>query len=356
MRFQEQCSWPKTQLLRALWQWLRRNAQRNDGHVKMAKVSRRVPDTSVRGSRSYHTETKSKPACLHRCGAREKSGILNINTPIFFNSSARTGLTEQTYGERRWGHWPLWDLFFWKNRFFLLQYIQNRHPTWSTFWRWTDKKFKPCLPETVWKRFQQKNWHVYVQKPKWRSRLNMWTCLPVTSTDMTLKSRVIMHMITSTARRPYGARHHNWPLFVIAAILLSDVARRQLRYCCKAGNESYPTPLTACACDVRLLNYAWNNADWLTGDKRSWLSANHQRLRCNGPIGHSDVACNAQILRCGHAASSWSRSEDTLEEFNRTRVLPICPLQGPCRFAQCATSSCHHGHWVSDPACSRWPA
>ena len=88
----------------------------------------------------------------------------------------------------------------------------------------------------------------------------------------------------------YGARHHNWPLFVIAAILLSDVARRQLRYRCKAGNESCPTPKTACACDVRLLNYAWHNADWLTGDLWSWLSANHQRLRCNGPNGHSDVA------------------------------------------------------------------
>ena len=52
-------------------------------HVKMAKVSRGVPDASVRGSRSYHAETKSKPACLHRRGAREKSGFLNINTPIF---------------------------------------------------------------------------------------------------------------------------------------------------------------------------------------------------------------------------------------------------------------------------------
>ena len=88
----------------------------------------------------------------------------------------------------------------------------------------------------------------------------------------------------------YGARHDNWPLFVIAAVLSSDVARRQLRYRCKAGNESYPTPKTACACDVRLLNYAWNNADWLTGDLWSWLSTNHQRLRYNGPNGHSDVA------------------------------------------------------------------
>ena len=33
-----------------------------NNHVKMARVSRRVPDTSVRGSRSYHAETKSKLA------------------------------------------------------------------------------------------------------------------------------------------------------------------------------------------------------------------------------------------------------------------------------------------------------
>ena len=56
---------------------------------------------------------------------------------------------------------------------------------------------------------------------------------------------------------------------------------------------------------------------------------------------------NAQILRRGHAAGGWSRPEDTLEECNRARVLmvlSICPLQGPCRFAQCATSSCHMSH------------
>ena len=66
----------------------------------------------------------------------------------------------------------------------------------------------------------------------------------------------------------YGARHHNWPLFVISTISLSDVAQRQFRYRCKAGNECYPVPIiwTACACDILLLNYAWNNADWLTGD------------------------------------------------------------------------------------------
>ena len=46
---------------------------------------RRSPDTSVRGSRSFHA--KSKPACLHRHGAREKSGILNINSPTFLTRS-----------------------------------------------------------------------------------------------------------------------------------------------------------------------------------------------------------------------------------------------------------------------------
>ena len=36
-----------------------------NGHVEMAKVSCRVADTSVRGSKSFHAETKSKSACLH---------------------------------------------------------------------------------------------------------------------------------------------------------------------------------------------------------------------------------------------------------------------------------------------------
>ena len=75
--------------------------------------------TSVRESRSYHAETKSKPApaCLHRRGAREKSGILNINTPIFCNSSARIGLTEQTYGEKKLGSLAILRFFFKKPLF-----------------------------------------------------------------------------------------------------------------------------------------------------------------------------------------------------------------------------------------------
>ena len=125
-----------------------------NSHVKMAMVSRRVPDTSARGSRSYHAETKSKPARLHRHGTREKLGISIINTPIF-NSSARTGWTEQTYGETGWGHRPYWD-YLPKNRFSCSSTYKNRQAIWSTFWRWTAKIFKPRLPETVWKRFQQK--------------------------------------------------------------------------------------------------------------------------------------------------------------------------------------------------------
>ena len=54
-----------------------------NSHVKMVKVSGGVPNTSVRESRSFHAENKSKPACLHKHCTREKAGILNINTPVF---------------------------------------------------------------------------------------------------------------------------------------------------------------------------------------------------------------------------------------------------------------------------------
>ena len=85
-----------------------------NGHVNMAKVSRRVPDTRVCRSRSFHAETKSKPACLHRHGAREKSGILKINTPIFL-----TPLQEQVEFNKLWGHQPFEILFSKKNHFYL---------------------------------------------------------------------------------------------------------------------------------------------------------------------------------------------------------------------------------------------
>ena len=97
--------------------WLRRNAQRSEQWCQNGEgASRRVPDTSVRSSRSYHAETKSKPACLYRRGAREVR-YFEHKHPDFFNSSARTGLTEQTSGEKSWGHRPFWDFFFKKPLF-----------------------------------------------------------------------------------------------------------------------------------------------------------------------------------------------------------------------------------------------
>ena len=131
---------------------------------------RRSPDTSVRGSRSFHAETKSKPACLHRHGAREKSGILNINTPTFLTPSQElvelNKLTEKKVGVT--GHF---ENFFSKTAFSYSNTYKNTHAVWSTFRRWSAKKFEPRLPETVWTWFQQKNWDVYVQKSKRRSHL-----------------------------------------------------------------------------------------------------------------------------------------------------------------------------------------
>ena len=50
--------------------------------VKMAKAPPVESPIQAYAVRDLITQ-KSKPACLHRRGAREKSGILNINTPIF---------------------------------------------------------------------------------------------------------------------------------------------------------------------------------------------------------------------------------------------------------------------------------
>ena len=51
-----------------------------NNHVKKARVSRYKYTVE---SRSFRAETKSKPACSYRHGARQKSGILKISTPIF---------------------------------------------------------------------------------------------------------------------------------------------------------------------------------------------------------------------------------------------------------------------------------
>ena len=78
---------------------------------------RRSPGTSVRESRSFHAKTKSKPACLHKHGAGEKAGILNINSPIFLTPPQelveQNKLTEKKVGVT--GHFE--NLFFKKTRF-----------------------------------------------------------------------------------------------------------------------------------------------------------------------------------------------------------------------------------------------
>ena len=85
------------------------------------------PDTSVRGSRSFRAETKSKPACLHGRGATEKSGTLNIDTPIFVTPPQElvelNKLTKKKVGLT--GHF---ENFFQKTAFPIansVQYTQN---------------------------------------------------------------------------------------------------------------------------------------------------------------------------------------------------------------------------------------
>ena len=86
----------------------------------------RSPDTSVRGSRSYQAETKSNPACLHRHGAREKSAVLNINSPIFLTPSQDlvelNKLTEKKVGVT--GHF---ENFFQKTAFSYSNIIILKH-------------------------------------------------------------------------------------------------------------------------------------------------------------------------------------------------------------------------------------
>ena len=72
-------------------------------HAKMAKVSR----YKCTGIEILYAETKSKskPACLHRHGSREKSDILNLNSPTFLTLSQE--LAEPNILMRKsWGHRP----------------------------------------------------------------------------------------------------------------------------------------------------------------------------------------------------------------------------------------------------------
>ena len=137
------------------------------GHAKRATVSRyKCTRIEIFSCRNY----KSKPACLHRHGARETSGILNINSPTFLTPSQELVVLNKL-SEKKVGVTGHFENFFSKNRFFLYKTYKNTQAVWSTFRRWNAKKFEPRLPETVWTWFQTKNWDVYVQKSKWRSHL-----------------------------------------------------------------------------------------------------------------------------------------------------------------------------------------
>ena len=84
----------------------------------------------VYGDRNlFRAKTKSKPACLHRRGARVKSGILNISIRIFL-TLLEERVQLNTFLEKKLGS-PA--IFFLKNRFFQQHHIQNRYAIWSTF-------------------------------------------------------------------------------------------------------------------------------------------------------------------------------------------------------------------------------
>ena len=85
--------------------WLRRNAQRS---IHPCKNGVGLP-IQVYEDRVMQKRSSNHPVYIDM--AQENSGILSINRPFFFNSSARTGWTKQTYGEKSLGHQPFWEVF-----------------------------------------------------------------------------------------------------------------------------------------------------------------------------------------------------------------------------------------------------
>ena len=95
--------------------WLRRNAQ---GSEQSCQNGEALP-IQVYRDRNLFVQKLSKPACLHRRGAREKSGILNINIRIFL-SRPEERVQLNTFSKKKvgvTGHFEI-CFFFQKNRFF----------------------------------------------------------------------------------------------------------------------------------------------------------------------------------------------------------------------------------------------
>ena len=116
---------------------------------------RRPPDTKVRRSRSFMQKlSPNQPVYIDM--AQERSGKLNINTSIFFNSSTRTSWTKQTYGEKSWGHRPFWELKK-KNPLFPIAIYTK---TWMLFGQHFDgevpRNLNHVFLKPFWTWFQQK--------------------------------------------------------------------------------------------------------------------------------------------------------------------------------------------------------
>ena len=100
--------------------------------------------------------------------AQERSQVF-WQVAQFFNFSARTGLTEQTFGEKSWGHRPFWDFFFQKTTFF----SSNACKTGMLVGQHFVGELQRNLNHVFLRQFENGFWHIYVQKPTWRSHLKV---------------------------------------------------------------------------------------------------------------------------------------------------------------------------------------
>ena len=137
-------------------------------HAKMAKVSR----YKCTGIEIFSCRNEVQTSLFTWTWRKREVRYFEHKQPDFFNSFARTGWTEQTYGEKSWGHWPFWEFFFKKPLFPIA--IHTKHAcclvnisTVKCQEIWTLSSWD-CLNMV-----STKNWDVYVQKSKWRSHLSI---------------------------------------------------------------------------------------------------------------------------------------------------------------------------------------
>ena len=85
----------------------------------MSKWRRSAVESPIQvyGDRDLITQKLSPNQSVYIDVVQERSQVFEHKHPDSFNSSARTDLTEQTYGEKSWGHRPFWDFIFEKPLF-----------------------------------------------------------------------------------------------------------------------------------------------------------------------------------------------------------------------------------------------